>query len=105
MTKRVAVLFGGILAASQFLTSLAMPNFNALTMEPLGRIAGTASSLIGFYTTLVGAICGAVVGHHYNGTVIPLALGYAGLSVLVVLVVLATERGRLFRPTHLEPLR
>ncbi len=98
-------LFGGILALSQFFTSLTMPNFNALAMEPLGRIAGTASSLIGFYTTFLGAICGVVVGRFFNGTVIPLALGYAGLSILVVAVVLVTERGRLFRTVQPEPLR
>ncbi len=98
-------LFGGLLAGSQFLTSLAMPNFNALAMEPVGRIAGTASSLIGFYTTFLGAICGAFVGQHYDGTVIPLALGYGALSLSVLLVVLATEGGRLFRPTHAEPIR
>jgi DHA1 family bicyclomycin/chloramphenicol resistance-like MFS transporter len=99
------LLFGGILALSQFVTSLTMPNFNALAMEPLGRIAGTASSLIGFYTTFLGAICGAFVGQHYNGTVVPLALGYAGLSLAIVAVVLVTERGRLFRPTHIEAPR
>ena len=103
--KPPLLLFGGILALSQFFTSLTMPNFNALAMEPLGRIAGTASSLIGFYTTFLGAICGAVVGRFFNGTVIPLAIGYAGLSVAIVAVVLVTERGRLFRPVHAEPPR
>ena len=96
------LLFGGLLAASQFVTSLTMPNFNALAMEPLGRIAGTASSLIGFYTTLIGAICGAFVGQHYNGTVIPLALGYLALSLAVVAVVLVTERGTLFGRRHAQ---
>jgi DHA1 family bicyclomycin/chloramphenicol resistance-like MFS transporter len=71
-------------------------------MEPLGRIAGTASSLIGFYTTLIGAICGAVVGQHYDGTVIPLALGYLALSFATVAVVLGTERGTLFGQKHAE---
>ena len=98
-------IFGGILGLSQFFSSLSMPNFNALAMEPLGRIAGTASSLIGFYTTLVGAVCGAFVGQHYDGTVVPLALGYVAFSIAVVLVVLATERGRLFTQTHPEAPR
>ena len=74
------LLFAAILGASQFLTSLAMPNCNALAMEPLGRIAGTASSLIGFYTTLVGAALGGVVGQHFDGTVTPLAFGYLFLG-------------------------
>ena len=32
-----------------FLFSLTVPNFNAMAMEPLGAIAGTASSFIGSY--------------------------------------------------------
>ncbi|MDB5559517.1 MAG: bcr [Enterovirga sp.] len=103
--KPPLLLFGGILAASQFLTSLTMPNFNALAMEPLGRIAGTASSLIGFYTTFLGASAGVIVGRFYDGTVIPVAVGYAVLSVATVAVVLWTERGTLFRPNHPEPVR
>jgi DHA1 family bicyclomycin/chloramphenicol resistance-like MFS transporter len=85
-----------LLAAGQFFSSLAMPNFNALAMEPLGAVAGTASSFIGFYTTLLGAGFGAIVGQHFDGTVKPLALGYLALALAAVLVVVVTERGRLF---------
>ena len=92
------LLFGVILAASQFMLGLSFPNFNALAMEPLGRIAGTASSLIGVYTTVLGALCGFIIGGAYDGTVIPLAAGYFVLASLTLGVVLATERGRLFRP-------
>jgi MFS transporter, DHA1 family, multidrug resistance protein len=84
------------LAACQFLMSFAMPNFNALAMEPLAAIAGTASSFIGFYTTLLAAFCGLLVGQSFDGTVTPLALGYFALSGLALGMVLWTERGRLF---------
>ncbi|GJD62908.1 Bicyclomycin resistance protein [Methylobacterium frigidaeris] len=84
------------LAACQFLMSFAMPNFNALAMEPLAAIAGTASSFIGFYTTLLAAFCGLLVGQSFDGTVTPLALGYCALSGLALAMVLWTERGRLF---------
>jgi DHA1 family bicyclomycin/chloramphenicol resistance-like MFS transporter len=96
------LLFAAILAGSQFLVMLIMPNFNTMAMEPQAEIAGTASSLIGFYTTLVGALLGLVVGQLYNGTVIPLASGYLCLSGTAILVVLWTERGVLFRPQN-EP--
>jgi DHA1 family bicyclomycin/chloramphenicol resistance-like MFS transporter len=85
-----------LLAGGQFFSSLAMPNFNALAMEPLGAVAGTASSFIGFYTTLLGAGFGALVGQHFDGTVKPLALGYLALALTAVVVVVLTERGRLF---------
>ena len=99
------LLFALILAAGQFLVSLTLPNFNAMAMEPLGHVAGTASSFIGFYTTLVGALMGLVVGQAFDGTVLPLGLGYMALSGLAVLVVLWTENWRLFRPHNPDPAR
>lgn len=42
--------------------SLVTANFNALAMEPLGEVAGTASSVLGFAQTVIGAALGAVIG-------------------------------------------
>ena len=92
------VLFVALLAASQFLTSIAFPNFNAMAMEPLGSVAGTASSVLGFYTTILGALVGLLVGRAFDGTVLPLALGFLGLGLAALAAVLVAERGRLFRP-------
>jgi DHA1 family bicyclomycin/chloramphenicol resistance-like MFS transporter len=97
------LLFGPALALAHFLLSLTMPNFNAMAMEPLGDIAGTASSFLGFYTTLVGALVGALVGQAFDGTVIPLASGYVVLGAACLAVVLWTEHGRLFAPHHPDP--
>lgn len=94
------LLFAAILSANQFLASITFPNFNAMAMEPLGAVAGTASSFIGFYTTIMGALLGLVIGQAFDGTVLPLALGYVALSALTVLIVLWTEKGRLFRSQH-----
>jgi DHA1 family bicyclomycin/chloramphenicol resistance-like MFS transporter len=96
-------LFGPLLAASLFLMSLMMVNFNAMAIEPLGAIAGTASSVIGVYTSLSGALLGLLVGQAFDGTVIPLGAGFLLLGVLALLVVLWTERGRLFRPHSPDP--
>ena len=92
------VLFGLVLACNQFLFSLTVPNFNAIAMEPLGAIAGTASSLIGFYTTLIGTAIGLVIGQAFDGTVTPLAAGFLACDVACLAVVLWAERGRLFAP-------
>jgi DHA1 family bicyclomycin/chloramphenicol resistance-like MFS transporter len=99
------LLFGVLIACNQFAFSLTMPNFNAMAMEPLGKVAGTASSFIGFYTTLVGALLGMIAGQAFDGTVIPLSLAYFVFSTLCLAVVLWTERGRLFRPQHADPVR
>jgi DHA1 family bicyclomycin/chloramphenicol resistance-like MFS transporter len=87
--------FVGSIALAMFLFSLTVPNFNALAMEPLGAVAGTAASFIGAYTTLMGALCGLAVGQSFDGTVTPLAAGYLVLSISCLLVILWTERGRL----------
>ena len=91
------VLFLSVLALNQFLISFALPNFNALALQPLGAIAGTASSFLGFYTTILGAFCGFLIGHAFDGTVMPVAYGYALLGGLALLTVAWTEHGRLYR--------
>lgn len=92
--------FAILQSAMMFCFGLVGANFNSIAMEPLGRIAGTASSVIGFVTTIGGALIGFYVGQHFNGTVVPLTLGFfvCGLAGLVIVAV--TERGRLFRPAQ-----
>lgn len=90
-------LFVLMLALSLFCFGLLMPNFNAIAMEPMGRIAGTASSFIGCVTTAIGAVIGLVIGQAFDGTVMPLIAGFAACGLLALAAVLVTERGRLFR--------
>lgn len=98
-------LFGLVLAGSQFMLGMTFPNFNALAMEPLGKVAGTASALIGVYTTVAGAFCGVLVGASFSGSVMPLSLGYLLFGTGALAIVLWTERGRLFVPHHPDLLR
>jgi DHA1 family bicyclomycin/chloramphenicol resistance-like MFS transporter len=88
-------------AATMFCFGLTIGNFGAIAMEPVGHIAGTASSVQGFVTTLGGALLGFWIGQHYAGTVIPLTLGFSVLGAAAILAVLVTERGRLFGGTEL----
>ena len=80
-----------------FSFSLVTANFNALAMEPLGEVAGTASSVLGFAQTVIGAALGAVVGQAFDGTTTPVATGYCVLGFIALGCVLIAERGRLFR--------
>jgi DHA1 family bicyclomycin/chloramphenicol resistance-like MFS transporter len=89
-----------MLSACLFLFSFINANFNALAMEPLHRIAGTGSSFVGFFTTAAGATAGTIVGHLFDGTVVPLAIGMLTLSASSLVIVAITEKGRLFRPHH-----
>ncbi|MFO1141618.1 MAG: multidrug effflux MFS transporter [Amaricoccus sp.] len=89
-------VFVVLLALTLLCFGLMMPNFNALAMEPMGRIAGTASSFVGAVTTAVAAVLGLVIGQLYDGTVIPLIAGFAVFGTAGALIVLVTERWRLF---------
>ncbi len=57
-------------------------NLNALALEPLGHIAGMASSVMGAISTIGGALAGAVIGQMFNGTPVPL---FFGISLLMLI--------------------
>jgi DHA1 family bicyclomycin/chloramphenicol resistance-like MFS transporter len=88
--------FGVLLASTFFCFGFVMPNFNALAMEPMGRIAGTASSFVGATTTGLSATLGWAVGQHFAGTTVPLIAGFALYGLAALILVALTERGRLF---------
>jgi len=75
-------------------------NFNALAMEPLGHVAGTAAAVQGFIATIGSGIIGALIGQSFDGTLRPLAGGYFALGVIALALVLIGERGRLFRQVN-----
>ena len=81
------------LMASFFGTGILFGNLNSLAMEPLGHIAGLASSLIGSVTTLVSLILGYIIGGLYNHTLIPMVAGF-GLLSLVSLAMVQVAGGR-----------
>lgn len=71
-------------------------NFNALAMEPLGHVAGTASAVLGSLQTVVGGVIGATIGYAYDGTLLPLSLGFFSLALLNIAIIATVERGKLF---------
>jgi len=68
-------------------------NLNTLAIEPLGHIAGTASSAIGLFTTVLGALLGFAVGQSFDGSVVPLTLAYVVLGSAALALVSGAERG------------
>ena len=61
-------------------------NAGALAMEPLGHIAGTASSLQGVMTTIGGALIGFFIGQHFNGSTLPFLIGFTSCGFVALLV-------------------
>ncbi len=84
--------FSALTAGIMFCFGMTAPNFGAMAMEPVGRIAGTASSLQGFVTIVGGALLGAAIGQSFNGTTIPMLAGFSILSLIAIAVVRVTER-------------
>ncbi len=89
-------VFFGILMVIQFFFGWAASNMNSLSMEPLGAVAGTAASVFGFTQTVGGALIGTYIGQHFDGTLVPNAMGYVVMGALVLGCVLIAEKGRLF---------
>ena len=93
-------LFMALSALMMFAFGLMIANFTALAMEPQGHIAGTASSLYGSITTLLGIGVGMTIGQDYDGTLLPFATGFFLCTLAALGVVLVVEKGRLFKPHH-----
>jgi DHA1 family bicyclomycin/chloramphenicol resistance-like MFS transporter len=93
-------LFIALSALMMFSFGMIIANFTALSMEPQGHIAGTASSLYGSITTLVGIAVGIVIGQSFDGTLLPFATGFFLCTLTSLAIVLVVEKGRLFRPHH-----
>jgi MFS transporter, DHA1 family, multidrug resistance protein len=95
--KPPLLLFCAFMAAVFFCFGIMMPNFNALAMEPMAHVAGTASSVAGFYSTTAAAILGTLIGRSFEGGVRPLCIGITLLFFATLLVLLVTERFKLMR--------
>lgn len=76
---------------------LCTSNFSAMAMENMGHIAGAASSVQGFTSVAIGVTIGAVIGQAFDGSTAPMSIGFLGCGLAALAIVLATERGRLFR--------
>lgn len=62
--------------------------FSTLAVQPLGHIAGVATSVISSLQTLVSTLVGGIIGWCYNGTVLPLVWGFflCGAVSLAIMV-------------------
>ncbi|RCW28554.1 DHA1 family bicyclomycin/chloramphenicol resistance-like MFS transporter [Ciceribacter lividus] len=93
-------LFFLLFALAMFQFGWIGSNFNSLAMEPLGHVAGTASSVLGFMGTVGGSLIGAAIGQAYDGTALPMVAGYFTVSLIGLVFVLVAEKGHLFRPQN-----
>lgn len=86
--------FVGYLLVVFFCNGLLFGNFNALSMEPMGHIAGSAAAVIGALTSFVSVVIGTPIGRAYDGTVIPLVAGLSLMTISALGMTAWAERGR-----------
>ena len=75
-----------------FLKGLYFGNLNALAMEPMGKIAGMASAIIGASATMVGILIAIFIGLAFNGTATPVLLGYIICSTAALFLMLSQSK-------------
>lgn len=75
-----------------FLKGLYFGNLNALAMEPMGKIAGMASAIIGASATMVGILIAIFIGLAFNGTATPVLLGYIICSTSALFLMLSQSK-------------
>jgi DHA1 family bicyclomycin/chloramphenicol resistance-like MFS transporter len=85
------------LMVSFFGIGLLFGNLNALAMQPLGHVAGTGAAVVGATSMLISLALGTLIGQVYNGTVLPLVVGFAVLSACAILTTRWAEGGSLGR--------
>lgn len=102
LTVQVNTGWGGFPAAAILLflcvasTGLLFPNLAALAMAPVGRVAGSASALMGTLQFGLGGASGAMVGLLHDGTARPMVglLTVYSVAGVVLLRWMCVERPR-----------
>ncbi|MEX0970123.1 MAG: multidrug effflux MFS transporter [Paracoccaceae bacterium] len=75
-----------------FCLGIMFGNLFSIGMVPLGHIAGIGAAVLGSTSTLISAGLGAMIGQTFQGSVIPIVLGFAvlhGATYLIVRIMLA----------------
>ena len=87
-------LFMALMGVIFFCVAILFANFNALALQPLGHIAGTASAVVMSITSLGAGGIAAVIARQYDGSLVPMFTGFLVLGVLAFLLMWLAERGR-----------
>lgn len=76
-------------------STVATPAFSALAMQPMERLAGTASAVMGLSATGGGAVLAALIDRRIDDTITPMAVGMLGYACVAVAIAAWARRGSL----------
>lgn len=94
--------FVPLMAINMALLGFIGSNFGAIAMNPFFAIAGAASSAHGFVRMTMAALLGGAIGYAFDGTARPLALALLASGLVCLVLVLMSEKGKLFGPSDAE---
>jgi len=93
----------GFLLPIFFFIGLMFGNINAIMMEPLGHIAGMASSITNGLPLLISLPLGTLLGRAFDGTVLPAVTGFVVMTGFSLAIMLWTEHGWPAGPVAAHP--
>ncbi|MEM9900580.1 MAG: multidrug effflux MFS transporter [Pseudomonadota bacterium] len=67
-----------------FQAGLTIGNLNAMALQPMGHIAGTAASVVGAASTVGAVLIAAPIGLAFNGTAVPLVVSTLVLALVAL---------------------
>ena len=81
-------IFLTYMAVTFFSFGVLFGTFNSMALQPMGHIAGVATSVISFVQMLLSVAVGGAIGQSYNGTVLPLVLGFflCGFFPMIIMI-------------------
>jgi MFS transporter, DHA1 family, multidrug resistance protein len=94
------MLLGVLFFISFFCSGLMFGNYNAMAMEPMGHIAGMASAITSFLSSLVAVVFGGIAGHFYDGTMYPIGYTFFAFGLFALVFSEWAEAGRRQRVTN-----
>jgi len=89
--------FSAIMCVNMGLVGFMGANFISIALQPFGKSSGIAASVQAFLRLVIGSLIGAAIGQAYDGTARPLAFSLLACGCMALVLVLFSERGRLFR--------
>ena len=74
-----------------FLASFGIGNMSALALEPMGKMAGLAASIVTAIATILSVLVAVPIGQAFDGTMVPVTLGVLAVVFLAILLVTKIE--------------
>ncbi len=89
-----------LVSALTGLNSSSSPLYQSLAMEPMGKIAGTAASVIGATVFIFGAILGSVIDSFIDTTTTPFGVGFVIYGLVTAAALVAAREPSEARPAR-----